>query len=471
MKRGRGTYVMSQNAEPTLNPHEEDSGMNEDGMSMDRAYQTKPFWCKYRAAGRGGFTLIELLIVLVVVLLLAGLLLGAVLVVRGRVRVAQQVAELTQLDLALATFKSKYGIFPPSRIRLREWQTDAAGSLVNGTTPYLQNDAFDQHSVAYLRRIWPSIKLLISNGGPSPVETPGPNSIGQWFQDNSTSPAFTPRVYELEGDECLVFFLGGICEKTGTDKYILHGFTDDASNPSRIPNGAIARTQKRIASTFLFDVGRLYQRAAFGDVLRQTQLTGLRRAETSPTGVPLTDFLFGTTALGPGPGFLPSYKIAGADQSRPLPLAYFSAYEGRGYRPDDLNIPAANTDGIVVNPDHELYFQLTWPQVTTTPVGPAAPRPATPLSLGPNPYSRNSANPDPLVRGAPVGSRIQPYNPQTYQIILPGADNEFGAGGAQLDYSGTGTSLTTNWLSNEDNLTNFTGGAPIGEFVNQQTQK
>lgn len=456
--------------------------MNEMSMEDDRhaspaetrvegeAYHTLPTLFKYRAAGRGGFTLIELLIVLVVVLLLAGLLLGAVLVVRGRVRVAQQVAELVQLDLALNNFKQKYGIFPPSRIRLREWQVDATGTPINGTTPYLQNDPFDQHSVAYLRRIWPSIKLLISNGTTT-IETPDPGSIGQWFADNSGGGPTGPRVYELEGDECLVFFLGGICEKTGTDKYILHGFTDDASNPSRVPSqlawGAAVgaqnatRSQKRTQPMYPFDVGRLYQRAAFGADLIQP-----RTATDTPGEFFVGDFFSVAPSLPQNaPGQLPSYEIAGADQSRPLPIAYFSAYEGRGYRPDDVNIPPAST---AVLTDHVQVFQLTWPQVTVATGG--TPR-VSPVSLGPNPFARNGGNPALRPNFVPAQpnnvSRIQPYNPQTFQLILPGPDNEFGAGGAQADYQGT----NTNWVSNEDNITNFSGGAAMGEFVNQQTQK
>ncbi len=145
------------------------------------------------------------------------------------------------------------------------------------------------------------------------VETPEPGSIGQWFQDNSASAVFTPRVYELEGDECLVFFLGGICEKTGQDKYILHGFTDDASNPSRIPNGAIARTQKRTQPMYPFDVGRLYQRAAFGE-LRQSQLAFVGR-DIFKNPPSLTVFsgtwIAANRTHSTGVGSLPSYKIAG----------------------------------------------------------------------------------------------------------------------------------------------------------------
>jgi general secretion pathway protein G len=482
-ERGRGRYVMIGKRMLNLGrlqsegcPVREDRPMGEgEALALPARLHGKRYFVKVR----GGFTLIELLIVMVVVLLLAGLLLGAVLVVRGRVRVVQQVAEITQLDLALTKFKEKYGIFPPSRIRLREWDFRAATPAA-GSTAYVQTDPFDQHSITYLRRIWPSIKLWVQNAG-SNVETPDNGSIGQWFADNSGNGPAAPQVYELEGDECLVFFLGGICEKTGTDKYILHGFTDDPSNPSRVPSpvawGAAVpaatstRVQKRIPSTFPFDVGRLYQRVSFGTDLIAPRTAGTAQAEFAPSNN-FPDFFGGPAGSAAGlnsPGLLPSYKVAGADQSRPLPIAYFSAYEGRGYRPDDLNIPPAST---AVFQDHQQVFQLNWPQVTGSAITPGTSR-ISPLSLGPNPYSRNAATPDRRT-GAAAGSRIQPYNPQTYQLILPGGDNEFGGGGSQIDYSATPITVpnaSTSWLPNEDNLANFTSGTAVGEFANQQTQK
>jgi hypothetical protein len=211
-----------------------------------------------------------------------------------------------------------------------------------------------------------------------------------------------------------------------------------------------------------FDPGRLYQRSSFG-----TDLIQPRTAVDTPGEFFPIDFFNGAPNLPLNtPGLLPSYKIAGADQSRPLPIAYFSAYEGRGYRPDDVNIPPAPSANLA---DHRQVFQLMWPQVTVAIGG--TPR-QSPISLAPNPYARNGGNPALRPNFIPAQpnnvSRIQPYNPQTYQLILPGPDNEFGAGGAQADYIAPNN---TNWVSNEDNIANFSSGAPIGEFVTQQKQQ
>ena len=405
----------------------------------------------YPQGTRSGFTLIELLIVMVILLLLAGMLLGAVIVVRAQVAKAQQIAELKQIDLALTSFNSKYGIYPPSRIRLRNWVT---GTSLPAES-YALEDKLDAHSVAYLRRIWPSIKLPIRQliADTTLIETPAANSPIYWYVDYSVTTVPDPHAhYDLEGDQCLVFFLGGIAERRGTNDYILHGFTDDPSNPSRIADSGAPRTMTRVQPMYNFDMSRLYLRSDNSALIDSNQ----RLAETDYTSNPGAYFdFYRPTDNQPGAkgllGRLPSYKVINADTSYPLPIAYFSAYEGRGYRPDDLNIPEPVTAGAGTD---SISFQLVWPSVTT------ATTPPTPQSLEPNPYTRNAANP--AIRTGPTGSIIQCYNPKTYQMILPGPDNQYGAGGSQIDYQGSG------WNENADNIANFAGGTPVGDFVTQQ---
>src|SRR5262249_52277452 len=69
---------------------------------------------------RGGFTLVELLIVIIVLAILVGLLLP---VIAGALRTARNAAvqsEINNLAQALASFKSTFGDYPPSRILLCE---------------------------------------------------------------------------------------------------------------------------------------------------------------------------------------------------------------------------------------------------------------------------------------------------------------------------------------------------------------
>ena len=72
--------------------------------------------------GRGprGFTLVELLVVILILAVLIALLLPAL---NGALRTARNAAvggEINQLAQALASFKAKYGDYPPSRIYLAE---------------------------------------------------------------------------------------------------------------------------------------------------------------------------------------------------------------------------------------------------------------------------------------------------------------------------------------------------------------
>lgn len=407
----------------------------------------------YPASSRRGFTLIELLIVMVIILLLSGMLLGAVILVRRQVVKAQQIAELTQIDIAMTNFKAKYGIYPPSRIRLRNW--NSSSPIANS---YALQDPFDAHSVAYLRRIWPSIKLPIRQLiADTTLNVESPNTEILWYADNSGSGATPPASYDLEGDQCLVFFLGGIAERRGPNEFVLHGFTDDPANPSNIPNTSpgYGRTLTRIQPFFPFDASRLYLRFDNSALIDTTQ----RLAETDITTSSGTigDF-YRSGGNQPGAnnllGRLPSYKVLNADTSAPMPVAYFSSYEGRGYRPDDLNIPDPVNAGTGLD---SIGFQLIWPAMTGTPQ-----IPTSPTSMEPNPYSRNAADPTKRTGAGAANSIIQCYNPKTYQLILPGSDNLFGAGGSQLDYQ------QASWSENEDNLSNFSGGTTIGDFVTQQ---
>src|SRR5262245_38665891 len=92
-------------------------------------------------------------------------------------------SEIAWLGSSLKSFKQRFGLCPPSRIKLSE------------TANYPQRDqpgTLDADSVEFLTRVWPQLRLEPGAG----IDWNGDGQVqGDWV---------------LEGDECLVFFLGGL---------------------------------------------------------------------------------------------------------------------------------------------------------------------------------------------------------------------------------------------------------------------
>lgn len=145
---------------------------------------------------RRGFSLIELMVVMVIIAILMALILPAISGARQRARIAQVSAEVTQLDNAIAKFKSVYNLEPPSSLYI-----PAAGGTWG---------AADRSKV---RSIWPQFNFA-TNGG---LSIP-------------TRAAVKTGDIHLSGAECLVFFLGGI-ENTQSDPPVVLGFSKDPQSP------------------------------------------------------------------------------------------------------------------------------------------------------------------------------------------------------------------------------------------------
>jgi hypothetical protein len=143
---------------------------------------------------------------------------------------------------------------------------------------------------------------------------------------------------------------------------------------------------------------------------------------------------------------LPSYRPITGRTDGP-PVAYFSAYMGRGYRPDDFNYPDET-----VSPG----FQILWPFITFDP--------NNPMSEGPNPYTTTIEN----VTTATIPNSVKSYLPESYQIIVAGPDGKFGIGGvlgAQRNIGGATGSKMPNSDATADNFSNVTGGGQkVGDF-------
>lgn len=142
---------------------------------------------------RAGFTLIELLMVISIIALLLALIVPSIQGVIVSTRDRAAAADITGLENAVADFNAKYGVHPPSRITLYE--------QASGWTP---------QSKALIRRIF-----------------------GREFNFNIDrdidGDGNMTDVIDLTGDECLVFFLGGLPRGGGDLTPI--GFSKSKTNP------------------------------------------------------------------------------------------------------------------------------------------------------------------------------------------------------------------------------------------------
>lgn len=136
---------------------------------------------------RHGFTLLELLIAITIVALLSGLLVVAVQGARRTALLTAVKTEILDIETALESFKTEYGVYPPSGVVLFEDPT-----------------AWDATQLQEIQRIWPFFNpgaLDLDGNG-----TPGEASDGIDFNGNGE----IDEVLILDGSECLAFFLGGM---------------------------------------------------------------------------------------------------------------------------------------------------------------------------------------------------------------------------------------------------------------------
>ncbi len=148
---------------------------------------------------RGGFTLIELLVVIAIIAILIALTAAAVMrtLVLGPKTTAR--VEIGQLEGSVQAFQSKYGVsYIPSRIRLRKYYADYSDPKQGGGTQ------LDMDSVAYLTTVFHS-------GGQKFITKWQNQTLGINWHSNWSLPTAPAHPAELlEGEQCLVFFLGGI---------------------------------------------------------------------------------------------------------------------------------------------------------------------------------------------------------------------------------------------------------------------
>jgi prepilin-type N-terminal cleavage/methylation domain-containing protein len=301
--------------------------------------------------GRQAFTLIEMVIVIAIILSLAALLLSAVFKALNVADELKNTTDIRQLDLAVQAFLSKYQVpYMPSQIRLCRSSSTYTSSP--SSTPNLDAD-----SMQYLQRVWPRL----GSSWPSV----------NW--DGSTNP-MAPASFTLRGQECLVFFLGGIPAASGPANFC-QGFSTNPKNPADL---------------------------------------------TSPMNPPFFDFKSerlvngpSTVILSPGPSsvffeYLDAYGSNNSAKSKPY--VYFSSYKtANGYNrygSSDCSVPNANP-----------FLDITVLPYQTSPL---ATSPS--IFLNPNTYQIISAGRDQLFGQG--GQWIPATASDFYAPGAPGADDQ-----------------------------------------------
>jgi prepilin-type N-terminal cleavage/methylation domain-containing protein len=159
-------------------------------------------------AGRAGFTLVELLVVIAIIAILVGLTAAAVQRVRTKGPEIQTRTDIGSLETALGTARAELGLkYIPSYIVLRE-----DGKYDDNLTVSAVIFAEQQKTKGLLTQIF--------------GRQFNPSTPVDWNSDGSLSAK--PLV--LEGQNCLVFFLGGIPTPPGGTAGCL-GFSTNPQNP------------------------------------------------------------------------------------------------------------------------------------------------------------------------------------------------------------------------------------------------
>lgn len=145
---------------------------------------------------RTAFTLIELLVVVTIITVMMSLLMAGVQRARDAGKRTEAHSEIRELAQGIALFKNKYNVdYVPSRIVLHE---DGAYG----------NTQVEIDSLRWLMTAWPNLNTQVDWNGDGAIAT---GNAGTFI---------------LEGDQCLVFFLGGDLSSGQPD-----GFSTNPRNP------------------------------------------------------------------------------------------------------------------------------------------------------------------------------------------------------------------------------------------------
>jgi type II secretory pathway pseudopilin PulG len=211
----------------------------ESAMKLQRSQGKQTF--------RTAFTLVELLVVIAIIIVLVSLLMVGVFKALDSAYQAQTRTDITQIAAAIESFKTKYAVsYIPSRIILCK---DYLNYFTNRDPQQGALTPFHQDSLDYLTKIFPRIasvppgqSLPIWALPPFPAwAAPAGTYTGIDWNLSGQPDQLTPFVMScpvgnaqilgsvLEGEQCLVFFAGGIPNSVTNT---VTGFSTNATNPA-----------------------------------------------------------------------------------------------------------------------------------------------------------------------------------------------------------------------------------------------
>jgi prepilin-type N-terminal cleavage/methylation domain-containing protein len=340
----------------------------------------------YPSSRRAGFTLVEVLVVVAIITVLVSLTAAAVFKIYGEGDKLVARKDISDLGIAIEAFKLKMNVdYIPSRFRLRE---DLFGYQIGMAA----GDYLDQESWTYLKKLFPKLQTPTM-----PYNGTNPNSV--WIDWNLNGTLDSP--VDLEGHQCLVFFLGGV------PRYNPNGATGFSTNPAYpgaaafvsaagVPGTAVM-TDERIGPFFQFKSNQL--------VALPTPPLSNKISVANPTN---------------GGGYFSMLDPWGVN-----PYVYFSGYKkNNGYNRYYAYYfgTAAGQLGLPWNSVSDNMTVIVEDRAT---LGISNPTAATPVYYPMWPYAAaggvNINNPLPLYQ-----------NPLSYQIICSGPDKVFGQGTPML---------------------------------------